>query len=301
LGKDVYFVLGQKRGRSGSALLRGEQLSAIVQPTLLEAGHKTLVRVGVEGIENAIVIVNKTVLLDHGAEALLQLKVKGNKIIVDPIDLPMGTPFWHIPDAVLSSSVEQDKYIREHYPDRFCVYVPHHADLRLSSFENLQKNTEFSALKRCAYVGDPLQGRFLDDLERHGLLKIINATNRSGEWMKELQGFTFHYAVRPEKQLNGLFKPFTKGAVAAACGAMIICGNDDREAAQALGEQYPFYIDQHRGVSQVVASIAAILEQRDTKILRAASEAMKRLHQATSPEALRAVFKTQLLTSQVFR
>ncbi|MCQ4161583.1 hypothetical protein NON00_16830 [Roseomonas sp. GC11] len=128
---DFYFVLGQKRGRAGSAFLRGEQLSEIVTPTLEEAGFSVKLHFGVSGLENSVCFVNKTALLDHGPEGLRDLRGRGNRIIIDPVDLPIGAKVWDLPDAVVSSSFMQDEWVRDSFPGKPCVYIPHHADLRL--------------------------------------------------------------------------------------------------------------------------------------------------------------------------
>ena len=47
--------------------------------------------------------------------------------------------------------------------------------------------------------------------------------------------------MRRRRPIDG-DKPFLKGFLAARCGAVVICGRDDEDALQYLGDDYPFFV-----------------------------------------------------------
>ncbi|HEY8611852.1 MAG TPA: hypothetical protein VIL69_11245 [Roseomonas sp.] len=289
--KNLWFVLGEKRGRGGSALLRGEQLAAIVTPLLKHYDVSVDICKGVQKPISSAVIVNKTALLDHGLDGLHTLRANGNRIFVDPVDGPMAVLDWKLADGVITSSIGQDGYFRQQFAHLPVVYVPHHADTRLTSFR-----CESEAWK-CAYVGDPLNGMYLRELEQAGLLSIIDATNRNGAWMTELPQFSFHYAVRPPEKRAGLFKPFTKGAVAAECNALILAERRDIEAVAHLGENYPFLIDAEEGIQSAEAMLRWAMCPEAESARHAAALVMERLRQSTSAACIREIFRKDLIES----
>ncbi|MCQ4161582.1 hypothetical protein NON00_16825 [Roseomonas sp. GC11] len=155
-----------------------------------------------------------------------------------------------------------------------------------------------SEINKIVYIGDPQQGEFIYDLEGLGVLSVVHAINRNGAWMKDIRGYRFHYAIRPASKLDGVFKPFTKGAVAAVCGAMIVCAEDDREARASLGDDYPFFVGRC-GLPQLHKKINEILQEEDDGVLEKARQAMICLRQKNSPEAIRQIFRERLIDSGV--
>jgi hypothetical protein len=61
--------------------------------------------------------------------------------------------------------------------------------------------------------------------------------------LSALSGFGLHYAVRKRRATEGVFKPFTKGFTAAACGANILIQRDAHDVQYYLGDDYPFLIN----------------------------------------------------------
>ena len=55
------------------------------------------------------------------------------------------------------------------------------------------------------------------------------------------------------------WKPFLKGFLAARCGAVVVAMRDDDDAAQYLGDDYPFYVrgPTRRSLEYDMAGIAA--------------------------------------------
>jgi hypothetical protein len=285
------FVLGLKRGRGGAALLRGEQLAEIVRPVCSEIGVTVDVHVGIEGIENSAVIANKTAIMDHGADGLKQLREQGNQIILDPIDGPFRKDILSLGDCLISCSREQTNFYQRELPEIPCIYVPHHADLRLKAYKFVGEG------RRCAYIGDPLNGLYLQHLEEEKLITVIKAVDRKGGWMNELLPFSVHYAIRPKPPNKNIYKPFTKGAVAAECNAVIFADRNDLEAVHALGENYPFYSDSKKGQDYVARDLRRILASQDDDAWQIAKVAMEAVRKEHSAEHIREIFKRDLIAT----
>jgi len=63
-------------------------------------------------------------------------------------------------------------------------------------------------------------------------------------WIDKVGDYYFHYAVRPQGVLKrGVFKPFTKGFIAALCGASVIMPTYESEALYYLPDDYPYFLN----------------------------------------------------------
>ena len=68
----------------------------------------------------------------------------------------------------------------------------------------------------------------------------------SAQILEELSRYRLHYGVRVAPRGTGkqtVFKPLTKAANAAACGANIVINRDAHDAVALLGADYPYLVD----------------------------------------------------------
>ena len=74
---------------------------------------------------------------------------------------------------------------------------------------------------------------------------ISGAAEPSADIMHTLSKYRLHYGVRTTSMDSEkiIFKPLTKAANAAACGANIIINRDAHDAVDLLGEDYPYLVD----------------------------------------------------------
>jgi hypothetical protein len=65
-----------------------------------------------------------------------------------------------------------------------------------------------------------------------------------GQALKNLAAYNFHFAVRPtpKTELRRSYKPFTKGATAAACRSNILVNRQVDDAVEFLTSDYPYFV-----------------------------------------------------------
>lgn len=236
MSRKLIFVKGRRLGRLGSAYLRCDQLCAI----LARSGHFAPDDLGVtdqpEAMRESLLVVNKSYLMEHGAAALGPLRRNGNVVAIDPVDLKIAPSARIDADLLIASSRMQDAFFQEHFPGQTTIYVPHHADLRLPPQGEPAKRFGMG------YFGALYNAPFMEDLVAEDLCAFHKADDPAdATWMDSLSRYACHYAARNWQTFDG-FKPFTKGIIAARCGAVVIVDRNP-ETEAALGRDYPFYSD----------------------------------------------------------
>lgn len=236
MSRKLVFVKGRRLGRLGSAYLRCDQLCAI----LARSGSFSADDLGVtdrpEPIRDSLLIVNKSYLMENGAAALGPLRRNGNVVAIDPVDLKVAPGAPIDAELLIASSRMQESFFHEHFAGHATVYVPHHADLRIPLAA--ETPTRFAL----GYFGALYNAPFMAELVAEGRCDFHKADDPAETgWMHHLPRYACHYAARSWQGFDG-FKPFTKGIIAARCGAVVVVDRNP-EAVAALGADYPFYID----------------------------------------------------------
>lgn len=269
-----------------SAYLRCDQLRDILAPWLETQGVGCSVRTSTGGVRDALVVVHKTALDGRTGLLVPWLRARGNLVACDFVDRALEPKVCRAVDVLISSSHAQDAHLRDAYPGKRVVHVPHHADLRIAV------RAPGAGPVRIGYFGELGNALHLERLRAEGLCDAIaaDAFHDTG-WLARLADYRCHYAVRAWREWNG-FKPFTKGAVAAQAGAVVVTDRN-AETVQALGEDYPFFTP-----STDYADVRATLQgARDTAgeaQWSAAEAAMARVRAAASPQAIRTAFADML-------
>jgi hypothetical protein len=237
--RKLIFVKGRRLGRLGSAYLRCDQLRAILARSGLFAPDDLGITDQPEAARGSLLVVNKSYLMEHGLGALGPLRRAGNVVAIDA-------------DLLIASSRMQEAFFREHFPGIATVYVPHHADLRIPPVG------ERPARFALGYFGALYNAPFMAELVAENLCDFHKADDPADTgWMRRLPDYACHYAARSWQGFDG-FKPFTKGIIAARCGAVVLVDRNP-EAVAALGADYPFYIDDPSlsGIRSAVAQARA--------------------------------------------
>jgi hypothetical protein len=168
---------------------------------------------------------------------------KYNKKIIgsDILDMDINTPELKLADFLISSSFTQTQYLNFSYSSMPIISWPHHTDLRVSN--NIPEKKD----KNIAYFGAPenfqnikLDGQQIDYLEvRQKIVKenILKLASR----------YKFHLCNRPLNQITSgrIHKPPTKIITAASMNALPIIDEDNINALEVLGYDYPFVISQN--------------------------------------------------------
>ena len=281
----VVFLKGRKL-QWASAYLRADQLCELIAPALAERGVPCSVRTDIAGVSQGLVVLNKTFLPNRIDLLIAVLKARKNIVACDFVDRRPDERVCNLVDVLISSSHLQDQAFRSAYPHKRVVHVPHHADLRITG------RVEPLAPVRVGYFGEPANALHLEALVAEGLCEAVAVDSvTDAGWLARLADYRCHYAVRAWQAWNG-FKPFTKGAVAAEVGAVVLTDRNG-ETVHALGEDYPFFTPS-TDYADVRATVQAVMRQASERDWATAQRAMARVRAARSPEVIRAAFDEML-------
>lgn len=280
MSRKLVFVKGRRLGRLGSAYLRCDQLCAIIARSGSFASDDLVITYRPEAIHDSVLIVNKSYLMEHGTGTLGDLRRNRNVVAVDPVDLKLAPGTRIDADLLIASSRMQDAFFREHFADLTTFYVPHHADVRIPP------PGEPPARFGLGYFGALYNAPFREELATAGLCDFHKADDPAETgWMASLPHYACHYAARSWQPFDG-FKPFTKGIIAARCGAVVMVDRNP-EAEAALGPDYPFYIDD-TSLAGIRTGVECARAGFGSPLWETARAAMARLAASVSEEAVAA-------------
>lgn len=286
----------------GSTLLRSGQLWQLVEPLLKAEGIQSFAGSGDE-FRDAVLVLNKNILLTLKPESIEQLKKRGNIVCADPLDGKYPEDVLASCDVLIAASKIQFAEYSRRFPTHRVSYVGHHVDLRIR--EIATPNDRF----RIGYFGERLNTRFEDDLgDRVSFVRVETSKANETPWIDELSNYNAHYAIRATRPIDG-FKPFTKGFVAAHCNCPILIETQDEEARQFLPADYPFYTDAS-SANQVRETIErmeqsfggaewrrALDSMREVAAASARDRVARQVFDLVSPEVATPIAKTSSLLS----
>lgn len=229
----VVFVTSPANPDAGSKLLRSDQLQSLAASVLAPRGVPTVTADNTD-FSNAILILGKYPLLGADPQTIADSRRRGNLVYADPLDGQVADEVMAAANVLIASSLAQSADFARCFPRQRAAYVGHHVDLRIGSVRSP------SDMLRLAYFGEPFNARFAEELsDEIGFHRTDTSRASDVRWISELPRYNAHYALRVRQSSDG-FKPFTKGFVAAHCGAVIIVAADDMEARAFLPADYPY-------------------------------------------------------------
>ena len=244
--RKVVFVWDPLRGMSGSTLMRVHQSSERINSLFPEIKVSVcpIQSPDVFKIKDAIIFLSKSVLLDDSAYRMLC--GSSNIMLVDYVD---GSHIASIDtniDGFICASFVEHSWTKKHY-SKPSFLVPHAIDARLNSIAlSEHKDSKFN----CGYFGHLDNGLMVQTLTELGKIQLLrdsivaNESEAQPDWMFDALRMTAHYIARPiDQQSSGQFKPFTKGFLAAHCGAITVGGKYEVENVHWLGADYPFLVE----------------------------------------------------------
>lgn len=264
----------------GSALLR-----SLMHPKIVDAfkpkGWRQLCTTEY-GMKDSIVIVHKRLFGDE--HILSTLRANNNIIVFDIIDSQLSR--FHQADALLCCSHKAYAHYNAVQTECPVYFTEHCLDIRLGpkappparfsafyfgAMENLLfYNSIFAEVRPC----------FTAPYEKFPPLT---------DWMDYLDLANFHYALRPPME-GPVFKPFTKGFVAAAYAANILVHASDGDALHYLGEDYPYLLHEPLCEAAVLESLARAKKDFGGTEWRKGIDVMQRVAQKTAPERIAGQF-----------
>jgi hypothetical protein len=229
-------------------------------------------------LREQLVVISKSFLVNAKVAEIDKMRENGNILVGDWLDYRVRKDVSLRLNALISSSKSQHAYFCQEFPATQVFHITHHVDLRMPSIDRAD------LALRIAYVGNPSNARFKDQFGES--IEMIDAWDgKQVSWMYRLQNYNCHYAVRTSQKWDG-FKPFTKGFIAAHCGAVIIVDEDDIEAGHYLGSEYPFRL-KLRDATDLQRAIRFLSDSFRTPVWELALEIMKEVRKATGPRVLR--------------
>jgi hypothetical protein len=230
----VVFVSAASHARSASTLLRGRQLSAMIEAAFpdYEVGFTE----DAGAVQGAVVVLTKGALATQSPEALAGLARRNITAIGCWDDIRPDPEKARVVDAHMTLSHRQTLELNQLYPGTPAFLVTHHVN------PEVPRATPPADRLRTGYFGD------IDNTVRPaslaGMVELVGIDTRNvdegSSWLQRLPDYNCHWIVRRARPWDG-WKPFLKGFVAARCGAVVVTTADDGDAAHYLGDDYPFY------------------------------------------------------------
>lgn len=222
----------------GSAIMRGEQMAAMMQHVGYDSVCVHLNGENHRDIAETICIVVKTC-----EPAIIEDLIKqNNTIIYDVVDkfsrkeAPHQTMGVAFADGVIVTHKVVADYFQPLFASAKVAVIPHQYDPRFEVRTAEQKFEGYPYKFRLAYFGAPFNHHFKEIAD---VLPIYDT--KAGFEYGGL--FTCHFNAREPGGIDAMFKPATKVSTAAACGANIITTKEP-SIIEMLGEDYPYYIEE---------------------------------------------------------
>ncbi|MCB1503135.1 MAG: class I SAM-dependent methyltransferase [Bauldia sp.] len=258
---------------SGSTTLRIFQLADIVRSHL---GDRWEVAVTDDAdIRDAVVVVGKGRMATVSEPALEKLRQANVAVIADFVDAPLRSGLLPFIDLLWASSIGGYRSALAIRPGMPVDLVTHHADVRLPRREPAEAYS-------VGYFGEPINAVATPEILAEIDMVPVSTRSDDGGWLQRIGGYALHYAVRPPLK-DGGHKPFTKGFVAARCGANVLIDRTDGDAIHYLGDDYPFLIDNSRPAS-ILAGLELARQSFASEIWRAGLEVMRQVEALSTPE-----------------
>lgn len=175
------------------------------------------------------------------AAEILHRRARG--VVYDYVDADMESISMHGADVHLCATHAQYHYMtreRRHVSPASVALLPHGYDNRLKSCAPITGAAH--AVYWGALANTHIPSALADDI-----FLIAGDAELSANTMHTLSRYRLHYGVRAVSMQVGetIFKPLTKAANAAACGANIIINRDAHDVVDLLGADYPYLVDAH--------------------------------------------------------
>ena len=276
----VVFLYDSLNQDKGSTVLRSKQLFEVVSAN---PDFETMRSSSATGIRNSIVVLDKYTSLFLPIEDLVQLRRDQNFIISDPVDDIINPYRLNFFDGLMAASVKQYAHFKQQHPNKHLGYVFHHCDTRIAPPTGTQRPAP-------AYFGE-LKNMFRFEGDQD-LVEIfgINTSLQNLSWMEAISLCSLHYAIRPPASTGHIYKPFTKGIVAARVQANIIVHKDDGDALHHLTTEYPYLLKDVLTPAAAKDAVKFAIESYNGPEWKRGLEIMSRLREETSLEKLQKDF-----------
>lgn len=276
--RKVWVLYGAQRVQSGSTLLRGQQLIEVLQTVVDETID--LLYSSFDEIQNAIVILTKSYVAQHGVERVASLRARGNFVLLDLVDAQPSTAIVDAVDGLIASSIRAYRSYRILWPGKPTYHITHHVDLRLNGLRQ-----EFETA-RIGYFGERLNTLITDQIARSVDFTPIDTSRPSTDWIDTLSRYNTHYAIRQSRNIDA-HKPFLKGFVAAHYRANIIIQRNAGDASLYLGTDYPYLVSDIASEEEILTMVKHVRDSFGSPEWAYGLEVMKEVRARSSLDTVR--------------
>ncbi len=272
----IFFVYAERYKYSGSTVMRGKQLMSIVKRYYKNEFRFRYVPISTN-YRNSLVFLTKGAVTDITTEQITELRRRGNRVVIDPVDNPLDTSKAKLANGVVAASLEAfDDFKKQ----GFTSYLVNHAvDTRLPK----QATSPLKSL-RIGYFGELVNTVITDKISAKVDFVHVDTGRQANEWLTKPREYNLHYAVRADN-VEG-FKPFLKGFTAAATGANIVIQRDQKEALRWLGKDYPYLLPARPSEKTILAMLDHIEKSYGTSEWKKALERMAEIREQTSDKSI---------------
>lgn len=274
--RDIAFLYSPRFRETGSTILRGQQLSALA--TEEYEGSRAVIYTDSTELTNKIVILTKGFLKTVSAQTLRDLR-RSNTLIADFVDEPPIPDLVEEVDGLIASSLVGYRSYLLKYPLVPSFHVTHHVDTRIPEHWRIPKSKFHTG-----YFGEMSNTISDDHIASIVNFNQVDTSRQTLDWMDHIGRFSFHYAVRKTREIDGA-KPFLKGFVAAHCGANMLIQNSAGDASYYLGKDYPYLLQKEATQAEIMEMLLFAREsflgpewQRGMEIMREIREKSSREH-----------------------
>jgi hypothetical protein len=241
----IIFLYSAGTRKIGSSILRTLVPAALIDScmhkdtkVILFENHKWS-----ECTKGDVVVLSKSSINAISDSMIYEMKRKGVVIVFDPLDGILNLEKIRSSDYLFASSNNQHDFFTSLGLDSF--FIPHVVDPRINLAKREVSKREFS----CGYIGDPMNisgsARKIMSTNLVDTRQFQFSLSKVPKWISDASLFSHHYCGR-DKLLRNVYKPLTKGFLAARMDACIIASVKDTEYTKYLGTAYPYLIESAR-------------------------------------------------------
>ena len=231
----VAIVYAEPYATSASTVLRGRQLSELVvaqDPDRYDMRYTS----DIAGLSDRVVVLTKGALEVHSAPVIAELRARNIAVAGSWDDMLPDPEKVAATSASMTVSQRQTTDFIRLFPGVPAYHVTHHVNTEVRPVPppTDQLRTGYFGLLRNTWRPDSLGG----------IIDLVGVSTAEVEmsWLDRLPDYNCHWIVRRRGKTHDGWKPFLKGFLAARCGAVVVAMRDDDDAAQYLGDDYPFYV-----------------------------------------------------------
>lgn len=247
----VIFVHRPAHASTGAKRMRDDQFRALIAPHLPDDIVLETFRLppkrqlrrrrqAARQVIDAVVIFHKRAWLDFDEELLALWRERARAIVVDWVDAYVSDPACEV-DLHLAASEAGRAYLADRFGEDRAALIDHHADPALTGLASRGADTELKPI----YLGHPANVTLPETLKERVAIPDYSGGPLDDALLDELAQANLHWAVRgaAPPEARNFFKPFTKGANAAALRSNVVIERSADDATRFLGSDYPFLVD----------------------------------------------------------